>query len=321
MWTELGIAPTSDAGAIRKAYADRLRAVTRSGDREAFQRLRSAYERAVAYAQRRPAPQADLAALQVERPQAEPAPTQAPQAPPEKSEAQLLLDQIGAALKARDLDQALKLYDHGLAMGLIPLGWQDQLLDQIMQGPVSDPGIGPEAYIALMRRVGWSAEQLGQRVSRVRAAAMARLNAERWLMEQVQTARGGESIWRLLRGTFVLKWPVALDRWVERWRNARLLVRGSWQLPRVMGAGIKDLRKRLALYHLHKDWLAGKIPEGNVARVQACLDAEDAWRIFRYAVATLIAVPLMIAMCLTGGGIIGAFFLGRFLLQMYNRKQ
>lgn len=50
IWTELGIAPTTDVAAIRRAYAARLRAVQAAGDDAAFERLRQAYERARATA-------------------------------------------------------------------------------------------------------------------------------------------------------------------------------------------------------------------------------------------------------------------------------
>jgi hypothetical protein len=49
-WNELGISPTGDAGAIRRAYAQRLRIVQAADDDAAFQRLRAAYEQALAAA-------------------------------------------------------------------------------------------------------------------------------------------------------------------------------------------------------------------------------------------------------------------------------
>ncbi|RZJ40256.1 MAG: J domain-containing protein [Brevundimonas sp.] len=47
IWKTLGIEPTDDAGAIRRAYAKRLRAVHPEDDPAGFKRLRLAYENAV----------------------------------------------------------------------------------------------------------------------------------------------------------------------------------------------------------------------------------------------------------------------------------
>jgi hypothetical protein len=48
MWQELGIEPTADPRAIRAAYARHLKDIDPGRDLEAFQRLRQAYEVALA---------------------------------------------------------------------------------------------------------------------------------------------------------------------------------------------------------------------------------------------------------------------------------
>ncbi|MFI4945749.1 MAG: hypothetical protein ACHP85_20925, partial [Burkholderiales bacterium] len=49
-WSELGLAPTRDVHQIKKAYAVRLKRVHPEDDAEGFQRLREAYEAALAFA-------------------------------------------------------------------------------------------------------------------------------------------------------------------------------------------------------------------------------------------------------------------------------
>lgn len=48
IWDELGIEPTTDSGLIRRAYARRLKSIDTTADPGAFERLRRAYEQALA---------------------------------------------------------------------------------------------------------------------------------------------------------------------------------------------------------------------------------------------------------------------------------
>jgi hypothetical protein len=54
IWNELGIEPTTDSRAIKRAYAARLKQVHPEDDPTGFQRLRKAYEDALAHANGRP---------------------------------------------------------------------------------------------------------------------------------------------------------------------------------------------------------------------------------------------------------------------------
>jgi hypothetical protein len=79
IWQELGIAPTSDAREIRRAYAKRLRLIDADRDIEAFQRLRQAFEAALAQARTQtPAPTPTPTPT---RQESEPTPLEEPPAP------------------------------------------------------------------------------------------------------------------------------------------------------------------------------------------------------------------------------------------------
>jgi hypothetical protein len=85
MWDELGIEPTRDAKAVRRAYAVRLRTIDPDRDPAAFQRLRAAYERAlfhVAAEARRIAQQQAQPAEELPPPEAQPAAEPEPASPP-----------------------------------------------------------------------------------------------------------------------------------------------------------------------------------------------------------------------------------------------
>src|SRR5262249_49927077 len=178
MWEELGIPPTDDALLIRKAYAARLKVITKSGDRAAFQRLRAAYERATMTAARPPRPAqprpaeaqppepvqpqqpvmakplgviTPVAKSEVpERRPLETAHAVAPEmlaeiSPPEPITVRrppdpraALFSQMRQALAARDYDRAIGLYERGLAQGSLALGTGAAVLGGIMAGRGED---------------------------------------------------------------------------------------------------------------------------------------------------------------------------------------
>ena len=74
-WEELGIAPTAEIGAIRKAYAARLKVTRPEEDPAGFARLRAAYETALQMAPR-------IAAAPPPKPELTPEPSQAAAQPP-----------------------------------------------------------------------------------------------------------------------------------------------------------------------------------------------------------------------------------------------
>ena len=81
IWNILGIDPTQDVSAIKRAYALKSRTCHPEEDQEGFLQLRQAYQAALDYAERRDVPTPPAAALQNDR---EDEPDEAPQEEPEK---------------------------------------------------------------------------------------------------------------------------------------------------------------------------------------------------------------------------------------------
>jgi hypothetical protein len=294
MWEELGIPPTDDLKAIRKAYAARLRIVGKSGDRIAFQRLRAAYERAILFAQGHRQPQLATCG---------PAPTVL--RPSETTEVKHVaqeeipgdeLAQIQSAVAAHNTELAVTLYERGLAQGTLPLGKHHAVLDHIMSGPVNDLSLDQAGYMALVKRVGWDNAQIGWPISPVHSAAMSRLEAEKWLKHLSETERGAKSIWSLLWATRVDQWIRVLMR--RRWerRNARLLLVDWPQLPRISLRSVADLRALVTQFHHYEKWLKGRITEHAVERADRLLILDQRWgnllrRLFLIAI---IVTPMLL---------------------------
>jgi hypothetical protein len=307
MWKELGISPTKDAQAIRKAYADRLRLVSKSQDKESFQRLRLAYERAIARAQAKvhareveSLPE-DMSVLQVEEADAETV-----SAEPDAVEP--LLQEIEAQVLARNVAAALTLYERGLAQGTLPIGRHDSVLDYIMSGPVSDMTVDSVTYMALLKRVGWDQGMLARGMSRVRSTAMARLEAETWFKHLVDIERGGDGIWAHIR-----RGPRALIHRRRRRRNIRLLLKAQWQLPRVLDASLDDLKKLLTQYRHYEEWLKIRAAPKGPEWAEAYITFDDQWGfLIRGALWLVILIPVVagvVLLAISGvGGWLGLMF-------------
>lgn len=100
MFEALGIAPTHDTKAIRRAYAAALKQLDQQVQREAFERLRSAYERAMKWAERQPAAP-ELISMQAEPAAIEAAPPAVERVDFGQAQAQREAEQRQAAAEER----------------------------------------------------------------------------------------------------------------------------------------------------------------------------------------------------------------------------
>src|SRR5882757_5563857 len=165
MWDELGINPTDDPRAIRRAYAARLKTLDPDRDLQAFTRLRAALEQALAGAghtssvttdarratededDRSEAPERAMEAvtkdlpIDVARPDDD-RPAGAVDPVPDWTAASAadhaLLDELDEAIIGCDGAAAVRLYSRAAATGAIPLRGEIRLLDRILSIAVDD---------------------------------------------------------------------------------------------------------------------------------------------------------------------------------------
>ncbi len=279
MWQELGIEPTTDAKAIRSAYARRLKALDPERDPAAFQRLRQAYEAALASAPargeaRRPA---DLKSMPVKRSDAReraPPSAAAPDALPSpgpsrpdaggqaiydpappldpKDHARPVIRALHRALLDGDAQRALALLDEAIAKGDLPLVPDARLVDRLTDVVAEDRTLLAATFERLIRVFGWDAYPKTSRSPAVKRA-VARLEAAAWyaqLVADAQQRRFGA-------------------RDTERNIARVMLGRNKW-LPLFAGQPVKRrLRSELALYDRHCRWLEGRFDPQHIEWLRA----------------------------------------------------
>ncbi|MEI9994795.1 MAG: hypothetical protein WDM91_09390 [Rhizomicrobium sp.] len=340
MWKTLGIAPTTDAKAIRRAYAQKLRALGPDPDARSFQTLRRAFEGALHHAERGAVAvltaQEDAAAVAEEIaetpatppavpvPQPRPTPVPAPAAPPEPDEATLLVHAMDAALRDRRYADAFEVNDRGLANGAFTFGAREYLAERILAAMTADPAIAGGAFIAAMQRVGWDVfPKASDRLSRARNAASAKLEAELWYRNIAALAGGIGG--RKRRGEPDRWW----HRWIARRRTRRVaaIVAGKPAWFNVAQATTAELKARAAEFAYYAKWLGDRGRPAAVARIERVLRRDAVLgRAARIALMVLIAIPIVGAGLgfLVGGGPIGigvAAMLGfRYLFGAARRR-
>jgi len=293
MWEELGIVPTADPKAIRRAYAGRLRSLDPDRDPAAFQRLRQAFEAALSQAERpaRAAPQATREPrLNPLTPKSDSKPTPplrviAPSHHRTSGENRsLLIDDkhtrivmddaqrravfqaCRSALAAGDVEAAFARLMDGWAQGLVPIAEEDDIVAEVMAAAVDDRTLPAERFQFVAHHLDWDRPITVRTDTNValRARVLLRLDAETWYATLLDNATKRE------------RWPTFIDQ-QERWLARVLLgLAPQWRVGLVHSGVIRWHLKR---YGAFEPWLQGRIDPRLLARLKEALgsDVRDVW--------------------------------------------
>jgi hypothetical protein len=282
MWQELGIAPTADAREIRRAYARRLKTINVDADAPAFQRLRRAFEQALAAAERQIAPPplpAGPSAAQApdDSPPPETPPperaampaialaeTPSPAAPRDPAAVDFAADDAALralrqdfprALAEGDLDRAFALARTASAEGLLPLEDEHELVAALMDRALVDRRCTGERFMAMVRQFGWTRAVVGDAHGDLREQIAARFEAEAWLANLAAAAARKP-------------WSGYVDRQERALARVALGRARPWRLL-VIHTGI--IGRLLASYARFEPWIRGRLDAGRLAALREAL--------------------------------------------------
>src|SRR5271166_1528734 len=287
-WNELGIEPTADTGIIRRCYAARLKQNRPEDDPEGFQRLRAAYEAALAMATTREADRDLLRMPGVSW--RNPTPTRTEDAAPLGSELRSVSEQdpalraIVAAIERRDMTAAAEALAKARRAGDLSLADEMALADHLLAQLVFDRTLDVETIVEAATRLGWYGDAESDQRSPLLDRLHARIAAEHWL----EDLRLKAASYRYYLGSHTAT-------------AARLLLgRGRITVSRLVPPE-PPLRQLVAEFHLHQPWIGHAFDASRIAELE-----QIARHSFTRASSTLwlvvVLLPIAIAWLHSGFG-------------------
>ncbi len=261
-FAHLDLDPTEDTGAIRRAYAVALKRIDQDSEREAFERLREAYQRALDWARSPPVEDDadfDEAEIADEEPERWVEPAAADAVPVEVAHA-ARIDRDEGPVDDDDIDLAAEAEERAAAIA----DWVARLMDEdapdLLAQALADPRLGHlDARYEFERQLleALHADPDG-RLALFEAAAA----AFDWRGDQLRLLGGGpETVWLDRVIDQIDHWE-SQSRIVRRQRE-RLLARIG---PRPGPLGLLHDGPLLSdLYDDYPDWLAMRLPAGRIA--------------------------------------------------------
>ena len=299
-WAELGIEPTNDARAIRRAYAVRLKATRPEADPEGFTHLRAAFESALRLAS------AGRATIQAN---AQPgavfarplAVTVEPMVRPASNDPENAADAVRRQLSIDDVAGAAAGLASAIERGSFPLDVEIQLKDVLLRALVDDRRLDGEALKAVAGQFGWTSPG-GPGDANLLRSLDAKLEAWDWYAEMQRQA-------------------TSRRYWLgdEDAAAARVMTGRSDPFARIMPP-VLNLKLQLGLLRYHGRWLGHRFEQAPIERAQKLASRRYPGLLGRTAwVVAVLAALLLLLVATPMILLVAVFRLPRVRIQNFSR--